>query len=208
MVPDYLEQLFTDPEIRNRIKRKMPPFFQLAEADTSRGGKLGMEVGSAREKVIVALLMYKFGEENIKTESITSSESDAFLFEKPVSIKTITGGLGGVKLIWTVDTKKVLEFYAKYKPSMDLLLAQINWGGVGGFYYITTDVQAKVFKKLGKKRYIKLPKVGTNPRGVEFTREALQLMVLDKRTHKIEINWDRSQNSYNPYERWIKLWGD
>lgn len=70
-----------------------------------------MEVGSVRERIMVALLIYKFGEANVETEiPITEPEVDAELFGAPVSIKTITGkGFGGVKLIWTVDVENTNE---------------------------------------------------------------------------------------------------
>lgn len=104
---DYLKNLISDPDIIQRVKKKMPALFQLAEMDSSRAGKVGMEIGSVRERIIIALLMYKFGEENVRTDiPITKPETDVVLFEKPISIKTITGNLGGVKLIWTVDAKK------------------------------------------------------------------------------------------------------
>jgi hypothetical protein len=85
-----------------------PNFLTLAELESSRAGKTGMEVGSVRERIIVALLIYKFGEANIETEiPITESEVDVKLFGEPVFVKTITGkSLGGVKLIWTVDAQK------------------------------------------------------------------------------------------------------
>jgi hypothetical protein len=67
-----------------------------------------MEVGLVRERIIVALLIYKFGESNVETEiPITEPEVDAKLFGEPVSIKTIKGkSFSGVKLIWTVDAQK------------------------------------------------------------------------------------------------------
>ena len=93
----------------------MPTLFQLAEIDSSRAGKIGMEIGSVRERIIIALLIYRFGEENVKSDiPITKPETDVILFGKPVSIKTITGNLGGVKLIWTVDAKKALDFSKNY----------------------------------------------------------------------------------------------
>ncbi|KKR79679.1 MAG: hypothetical protein UU24_C0004G0017 [Candidatus Nomurabacteria bacterium GW2011_GWA2_40_9] len=54
-----LKQLFSDKKIIQKVKEKMPDLFQLAEADSSRAGKLGMEVGSVRERIIIALLIYK-----------------------------------------------------------------------------------------------------------------------------------------------------
>ena len=75
-----------------------------------------MEVGSLREKIVIMLLIYRFGEANLETE---------------IPIITISGkGFSGVKLIWT------REFREDYYPHCDILLIQINWGSKGGFYYI------------------------------------------------------------------------
>jgi len=123
-----LIEIFGDEKLVEKIKRRLPYLFQLAELESSRAGKTGMEVGSVRERIIVALLIYKFGEANIETEiPITEPEVDAKLFEEPVSIKTITGkGFGGIKLIWTVDAQKAKEFRENYYPHCDILLVQIN----------------------------------------------------------------------------------
>ncbi|MCL0041977.1 ThaI family type II restriction endonuclease [Peptococcaceae bacterium] len=97
-----LIEIFEDARLINRIKNKLPYLFQLAELESSRVGKIGMGVGSLRERIIIALLIYKFGEANVETEiSITEPEVDVRLFGEPISIKTITGmGFSGVKLIW------------------------------------------------------------------------------------------------------------
>ena len=63
-----------------------------------------------------------------------------------------------------------------------------------------------VFHKIGRENYIKLPKPGTNPRGVEITKEALSLLVKDLETKKILINWQKRKIEFNPYKRWIDLW--
>lgn len=204
---DYLKQLFSDDAIIQRVKNKMPHLFQLAEVDSSRAGKLGMEIGSVRERIIIALLMYKFGEENVKTDlPITKPEIDVVLFNNPISIKTVSGNLAGVKLIWTVDPEKALEFSKNYYPSVDLLLTQIKWGEVGWFYYFPIQSQIKIYKKLGRKRYIKLPIQGTNPRGVEITKEALELLAKEKKIMKIDIFWKRGEVNYDAYDRWLELW--
>ncbi len=206
---DYLKNLFTDDDLVRRIKRKLPTLFQLAEMDSSRAGKVGMEVGSVRERIIIALLMYKFGEKNVETDvPITEPETDVILYEKPVSIKTISGNLGGVKLIWTVDAKKALEFSENYYPTKDMVLVQINWFGLGYFYYFPVSAQVRVFDKLRRKNYMKLPKKGTNPRGVEITKKALERLTKDIETQKIEISWERGKPNQSVYSRWIELWGD
>lgn len=207
-MPDYLIKIFRDEKLMEKIKRRLPYLFQLAELESSRAGKTGMEVGSVRERIIVALLIYKFGEINVETEiPITQPEVDAKLFGEPVSIKTITGkSFSGVKLIWTVDAQKAKEFCESYYPLCDILLVQINWDDVGGFYYIPLEAQKRLFGKIGRENYVKLPKPGTNPRGVEITKEALINLVRDNSSRSIAINWQKTKIEFNPYRRWVDLW--
>ncbi len=209
-MPNRLVELFEDNKLIERIQKRLPHLFQLAEFESSRAGKIGMEIGSVRERIIVALLIYKFGEANVESEiPITESEVDVKLFGEPISVKTITGNsFGGVKLIWTVDAEKARQFSEEYQPICDMLFVQINWEQEGGFYYIPIKVQKKLFDRIGRKKYIKLPKAGTNPRGVEITKEALTGLVEDSDTKVIKINWQRSDIKFNPYSRWIDLWKD
>ena len=203
-----LIEIFEDKKLVEKISKRLPYLFQLAELESSRAGKIGMEVGSLRERIINALLIYKFGENNVETEiPITESVVDVRLSGRPISIKTITGkGFSGVKLIWTVDAQKAKEFRETYYPHCDILLIQINWNNIGGFYYIPLEVQKRIFDRLGREKYIKLPKLGTNPRGVEITREALSSLVKDGMTKVIKISWQKTKIDYNPYKRWIDYW--
>lgn len=61
-------EIFEDEILRARIKSKLPHLFSLAELESSRAGKIGMEVGSTREKILIALLIYKYGERNVETQ--------------------------------------------------------------------------------------------------------------------------------------------
>jgi len=203
-----LIEIFEDEKLITKIKKRLPYLFQLAELESSRAGKIGMEVGSLREKIIVALLIYKFGEENVETKiPVTEPEVDVKLFGEPISIKTITGkSFSGVKLIWTVDPQKAKEFRGKYYPYCDILMVQINWNNSGGFYYIPLEVQKRIFEKIGRQNYIKLPKPGTNPRGVEITKEALLNLIKDSDSKRIEIYWQRTEIKFNSYKKWIDLW--
>jgi hypothetical protein len=175
-----------------------------------------MEVGSIREKILIALLMYKFGKENLETEiPITMSEVDVIFFRQPISIKTITG-YSGVKVIWTVDAQKAFEFYNTYQPKCEMLLTQLRWdvkeknikkgAHPGGLFYIPLQVQKEVLADIGKDKYLKLPKRGTNPRGVEISALALRKLLNHKRTKCIKIIWKRSQIIYDPYKRWVDYW--
>jgi len=50
--------LFSDDEIVKKVQIKLPKLFQIAELESQRAGKVGMEVGSIRERIIVSLLIY------------------------------------------------------------------------------------------------------------------------------------------------------
>jgi hypothetical protein len=205
-MPSRLVEIFEDKRLLNKIRKRLPYLFQLAGRESSRANKIGMEVGSLREKILIALLIYKFGERNVETEiPITEPEVDVKLFGQPISIKTITG-MGGVKVIWTVDSQKAREFVENYIPKCDTLFTVINWDGMGKFACVPVEVQQRVLKIMGREKYLKLPKVGTNPRGVEISKEALHRLMADKNTKSIEIFWQRSKIEVNPYRRWIDYW--
>lgn len=203
-----IHELFTDSELVGRIQRKLPQLFQIAELESSRAGKIGMEVGTIRERILVALLIYKFGEQNVNTQiPITESETDVLLFNRPISIKTITGkSFRGIKLIWTVDAQKAKEFSKNYKPTCDIILIQINWGDVGGLYFIPLEIQRQVLKRIGSNNYIKLPKAGTNPRGVEMEGDTMHLLATHPKTLSISIDWRKESINFNAYNRWVEHW--
>lgn len=141
---------------------------------------------------------------------ITEPEVDVKLFGEPVSIKTKktkTGkSFGGVKLTWTVDAEQAEEFLKSYCPRCDILFVHINWNAMGGFYYIPLEVQKRLFDEIGRESYIRLPKHGTNSRGVEITKKALSSLVNDSMSRKIEIYWQETKIEFNPYKRWVDLW--
>jgi restriction endonuclease ThaI-like protein len=204
-------KIFKNKKLIKKIQEKLPYLFQLAEIDNSRDGKLGMEIGSARERIVIALLIYKFGEKNVKTNiPITEKETDVIVFDEPISIKTVTNKkVVGVKLIWTVDSQKALEFINSYTPECDILLVHINWEQKGAMYLFSKESQKEILKEYGKEFYFKLPKKGTNPRGVEITNPAINKLVEHYSTKKVDIDWVRDETvEYNSYDRWVEHWKD
>ena len=129
-----LAEAFHDEEFADLVRRGLPRLFQLAELECSRAGRIGMEVGSLRERIIAALLVLRFGEGNVETHiPITMPEVDVHVYGQPLSIKTITSkGFGGVKLIWTVDAIQARSFYENYYPRCDMLLVQVTGAPLAG----------------------------------------------------------------------------
>jgi len=202
-----VRDLFIDKNTISEIQSKLPRLFRIAEIESSRAGKIGMEVGSLREKVIGGLLIYKFGEEKVNTEiPITESETDVIVNGENLSVKTITGN-GGVKAVWTVDAESSKNFVDNYVPKCDILLIQIWWGeDKDSFFFIPLEVQKEIFSSIRGEKYLKMPKAGTNPRGIEFSKEAIQRMLQHSKTLKIKINWVKQDIPYNIYKRWVDLW--
>ncbi len=125
---EQIKQLFSDKVLVTKIQKRLPELFQIAELESSRAGKIGMEVGTIRERIITALLIHKFNDQNVKSDiPTTETEVDVLLYGKPISIKTITGkNFSGIKLIWTVDAQKAIIFSQNYKPTCDLIVVQIK----------------------------------------------------------------------------------
>lgn len=203
------KKLFTSP-YRERVIKVLPTLFNMVELENRRGKKLGMEVGTARERVIIALFMYVYGFEKIEFPESTSPELDVLVDGHPVSIKTkSTGGFSGVKLVWTVDWDAIDGFLDSYYPKSDLLYINILWGKVGSFNLVPQHVQAELLQEIGIVRYTKVPARGTNPRGVEFSREALGSLVGHQETQSLQIAWNRDPSLLVEralYGRWIELW--
>jgi hypothetical protein len=202
--------VFDDARLVAKIKRRLPHLFHYAERDSSRAGKVGMEVGSLRERILVSLLIYKFGRNNVQTElPITVHDVDVLVNGEQVSIKSITtksGLIGPVKAIWTVDATQAKAFAKRFEPSSDYLISHIVWGGQGGLYYIPIASQNTVFGEFGRDTYLKLPKEGTNPRGVEISAKSMRRLVEQPGVKKITIDWQRPVDEYDPYARWIEYW--
>lgn len=68
------------------------------------------------------------------------------------------------------------------------------------------EAQQEFFDAVGRENYIKLPKPGTNPRGVEITKDALSSLIKDDRSKALEIYWQRPIIDYNPYKKWVEYW--
>ncbi len=211
-----LDELFRDEALCEKIRRKLPFLFALAEQQASRAGRVGMEVGTLREQILIALLIYKFGEASVDLDiPITEHEVDVRVLGHPLSIKTVTArsqSVPAVKIVWTVDWEQVKKFAETYEPKCDMLLVIVRWGGTGGFYSIPLQAQWEIFETLGKERYLRLPKRGTNPRGAEISPESVKELLVHPLTKALTIEWQRPTDlaarelRLAPYMRWLQYW--
>lgn len=203
------EEIF-EGKFASRVQRILPTMFNMVELENKRGEKLGMEVGTARERVIIAMFMYIYGSDVVKFPPSTSSEIDVLVNGNPVSIKTKMNAASGagVKLVWTSDWDRVDQFVDEYMPTSHLLFINVTWGEESGFYLIDRSTQRELWRDMGRD-YFKIPRRGTNPRGVEMSREAMLAIQGHKDTLSMMILWNRPDSLLRDrhlYGRWVDLW--
>jgi hypothetical protein len=195
---------FEDIRFVSIVKKNLPKLFKLAEKESMRGGKMGMEVGTLRERILVSCFIKSFGYENVTADfSVSENSKDVKVFDDVLSIKTFSNnGYGGLKVFWASDNKSVDKAINNYKPQHNLLITQIFWGKkAGGVYFIPLSVQNEYFQKYQVNNYLKKNK--GNNRGISFNKEILISMMNNQKTTKIDIDWFTDDEHVNIYERWI-----
>jgi hypothetical protein len=88
-----------------------------------------------------------------------------------------------------------------------MVLVHIYCNSTGGLYYVPREVQHEALNNMGREKYMVLPKQGTNPRGIEISDAAMTELIQNNETRVIKIDWIRKEISYNPFKRWVELWG-
>jgi hypothetical protein len=201
------KDIFTSVEFKDLIKSKLPKLFEIAEVESTRGGKIGMEVGILRERVLTSFFISKVGEDNVDSDSsATENSKDVQVNGDDISIKTFTGsGYSGVKIFWTSDTESAKRVMDTYTPKFDLIVANINWGSnKGGLYYVDKQTQRQVMDSVGRNKFLKISS-GSNNRGITYGTDVLKKLLNHENTLKIEIDWVKTNEKFNIFERWVKL---
>ena len=201
------KDIFTSVEFQDLIKSKLPKLFEIAEVESTRGGKIGMEVGILRERVLTSFFISKVGEDNVDSDSsATENSKDVQVNGDDISIKTFTGsGYSGVKIFWTSDTESAKRVMDTYTPKFDLIVANINWGSnKGGLYYVDKQTQRQVMDSVGRNKFLKISS-GSNNRGITYGTDILKKLLNHENTLKIEIDWVKTNEKFNIFERWVKL---
>lgn len=201
------KDIFTSVEFQDLIKSKLPKLFEIAEVESTRGGKIGMEVGILRERVLTSFFISKVGEDNVVSDSsATENSKDVQVNGDDISIKTFTGsGYSGVKIFWTSDTESAKRVMDTYTPKFDLIVANINWGSnKGGLYYVDKQTQRQVMDSVGRNKFLKISS-GSNNRGITYGTDVLKKLLNHENTLKIEIDWVKTNEKFNIFERWVKL---
>ena len=208
-----VRDLFCNPKAIKIIRAKLPTLFYEAEKECERKGIVGMEVGLLREKILATMFMSLLGEIVSVDISATEPETDILVSEKNLAVRTFKNG-DKVKVGWTADYDLAKYFISTYKPKADILFAYVKWDGDNtlalaptgrGLYHIPLESAIDIRSELGA-RYFKPPKKGKNGRGVEYTKNAVELLMNHLSTTYLEIDWIRPTYAHDGYQRWLDRW--
>ena len=198
---NLIVQMFQSPDNLERIRKKLPPAFEMMGQQAH-----GAEVGVLREGVLIGMFMAFLGENRVNPDTEVV-EADCAIGNVPLSIKTVTGKtLSNVRIKWTVDQEKVREFIDTFKPTCDLLIVRILWEGQGRISYLPLETQQQAYAKLGIEYLDYRP--GTNTRGVNLSRAAVESMEKDPKATIVPVQWYRSVQPQSKYDRWVSYWQD
>lgn len=209
---DRIMDLFSSDDFKEYMQKFWPKFVAIANAMSTHNGRIGQEVGKLRERALIYLL-YRFLGEDIDECPIDDSdvgvhekEKDVSIFDRDVSIKTLTGKNGKyspLKLSWVDDQDKAKEFIDNFKPTCDLLVACIDWGNVANIYYIDCETQTTVLDSLPSDKRLVLAKGYT--KGTRLHSQAWLEMLQHENTLKLPINWPIENKNDNMIDQFWDL---
>lgn len=178
--------IFNDEIFVRSLQRRLPKLvYDLNEA-FRKGGKLSPDIGNLREKMIIGILKKQYGD-RLEYEFESQEPELDFQFDgEGISFKTTISK--GFKLIWTANYELAMDFYKNSTPlySIAVLLFQKK---LGGLYYFPLELLVRTRERLGLE-FLKKPKSGTNPRGVELSTKAFNLLIKGQSCRFIPINWN------------------
>lgn len=158
--------------------------YKISESENTRNGKLIPSVGSAKEKDLIANLIYskKF---KIKHNIPDNKSYDVVVNDTQISIKHITNKKvteQGVKIVWTVDRESCKKFIDTYIPDVDMLLIYNHINNIS-IIYIDRNVIFRYYHLWQiEKRTIFKTQAG-NTRGIEFSNVFFHTLVKNATFH-------------------------
>ena len=207
---DELREMLSAQDTLRILNAGLPLAFQTVEVEHRQIGsnKLGMEVGKARENVVIGFLELHLGSDKLHLPGDGHSQTDVLIGDRRLEIKTVTGN-GPVKAKWTVDNQSATEAIKNFYFYADFLIFRIFWDkNLDSVFYLPREALKEVATEWsGKKTYLKIRK-GTNNRGIEFDREFLDKAAEHPQSLRLKIDWKRQNDSKitHPIQRWKSYW--
>lgn len=193
--------------------RKLIALYQNSQLECSRNGKVTPEVGSSREKDLVASLKSNTNLD-VTYEIDTQEEEDVIIDGRKVSIKHSSNNRisnSGIKVVWTANKKRQKQFVKRFIFTNDLLIVWVRFNknvvgkGKLEIVHISKDTIYRyhhLYQIQGKSPFKCL---SGNSRGIEFNKQFFQTIVnnCDFRVH-VSFN-NQEAERMGPIEKRLQL---
>jgi hypothetical protein len=163
-------------------QRDLVLLYSDSQSECKRNGKCTMEIGSSREKDLLAVLKRYIGD-GIKTDLDNALVEDFRFNDQRISVKHSSDivGAGNLKAKWTSDGEQadafirgMLEFKPDHYTHILLVYIRVETKRIDALM-VSADTVLDIVRTLGLEAF-KSSK-GTNNRGVEYSRKTLQQFV-------------------------------
>lgn len=201
-----LESILSLPDVQQHLIY----LYQQSQSECTKNGKLSMEIGTAREKDLIAVLHYHMGKDVEYNVGIHDPE-DIKICGENFSIKHSSSsvGKGSIKLKWTSDTHQA----TKFKEQLLSCFSDEYYNNMILVYVdkLTMTITIFAIKKEiiinGVKNFMHqafVNRTGTNNRGVEFSPQMIKY-IIQNASFKIVINDINFMSCIDPIQKRIRI---
>lgn len=199
--------LIKDHLLKPFIQKAIVMLYSISQAECTRDGKCGMEIGMAREKDQGAVLKYFLGD-SVNLNIDNSLPEDYLVLGEKISAKHSQGKVGSaVKAKWTVAgesakdaIKSMIEADNSYYPHLLITYIDISSKNIS-FVCITSEHNRNTIKSLGEAAF-KIPK--GNSRGIEYSTLAMKELMKNV-YFKIDISNANLKGGEDPIQKRMNL---
>lgn len=174
---ENINKLFTNNNIISLLK-----LYQFSQAENKRYNKLTQEIGSGREKDLIAYMKHVL-KEKISYDIPNKNEEDVIMDCANISIKHSSNKKcvqNGIKIHWTTNKESQEKLLSSFIFKCDLLIVYVRFSeneqdGELEIIYVTKELLNTEKSKSEKEIFNKLD--SSNSRGIEFTKEFFENIV-------------------------------
>lgn len=165
------------------VQRNLVYLYQQSQSECTKNGKLSMEIGTSREKDLIAVLHYHMGDDVEYNVGVHAPE-DIKICGQKFSIKHSSSsvGKGSIKWKWTSDAQQATNFKEQLMSSFtdkyysNMILVYIDASSMTiTIVGVLKDVIIEGVKNLMEQAFVS--RTGTNNRGVEFSPRMIKHII-------------------------------
>jgi hypothetical protein len=184
VIPEKIPELDRICEVLSNpaAQRDLVTLYSDSQSECKRNGKCTMEIGSSREKDLLAVLKRYIGD-GIKTDLDNALVEDFRYNDQRISVKhssDVVGG-GNIKMKWTADQEQanaciraMLELKPDHYTHILLMYIRVETKCIDAIM-VSADTVLDIVRTLGLEAF--KSSSGTNNRGINYSKKTLQQFI-------------------------------